>query len=423
MSISVEITGISAVTPIGVGIAEFTDGLKNGHTNYTSVTLELENQQFQFPIAQNPDLDIKKCFQQHPSNDELFKKAIRVRNLSKGLQMGVYATLDAWCNADLNTTQVDLSRVAIVACGSNFQAGNQLETMEKYRLKLQSLSASYGINFLDTDIVGTISELMGIKGEGYTLGAASASGNMGVVQGSRLIRTGEYDVVIVVAPMMSLSIYEFVGFTEMGAMAKLKADSNPEYLCRPFDKDHAGFVFGENAACVILESSEHMQKRNAASLAEIKGYGVVLDANRNPNPNLSGEATAMGKALEMAGISGNQVDYVNSHGSSSPLGDQTEAEALQLAGCHSALVNSTKSLIGHGITSAGLVEVVASVIQMNEGFVHESRNLESAVKSDINWAKSLNDQQQLSWCISNSYGFGGINTSLVLKNKINESRN
>jgi len=270
-------------------------------------------------------------------------------------------------------------KVAIVACGNNFQSGNQMGLQEKYRKKLKLLNVNYGMNFLDTDLIGITSELLNTKGEGYTIGAASASGNMGLVQGARLIESGDYDVVIVIAPMMEMSIYEYVGFTEMSAMSTLKEDKKASAICRPFDKDHSGFVFGENAGCIVLESSEHLNKRSAKSWGQIKGAGVVLDGNRNPNPSMEGESAAMNKALRKAGVPSSEIDYVNMHGSSSPLGDRTEVEATQHVGLNNAWANSTKSLIGHGVVAAGLVEAVASTIQLNEGFVHASNNLDDPI--------------------------------------------
>ncbi|XP_020905103.1 uncharacterized protein LOC110243354 [Exaiptasia diaphana] len=290
---------------------------------------------------------------------------------------------------------------------------------EKYRNKLKHLNINYGLNFLDTDLIGITSELLNTKGEGYTIGAASASGNMGLVQGARLIESGDYDVVIVIAPMMEMSIYEYVGFTEMSAMSTLKEDKNVSAICRPFDKDHSGFVFGENAGCIVLESSEHLGKRNAKSWGQIKGTGVVLDGNRNPNPSMEGESAAMNKALQKAGISSSEIDYVNMHGSSSPLGDRTEVEAAQNVGLTNAWANSTKSLIGHGVVAAGLVEAVASTIQLNEGFVHASNNLENPIDSEMKWAVKQEECPELKWAITNSYGFGGINTSLVIKKNEN----
>lgn len=416
---TVEIAGMSVVTPIAIGIEAFSEALKRGHSNFSVHEESLEDQTFQFPIGKVEDFDLKTMVKELSLPEEIIKKARRVRNVSRGAAFGVYSALDAWANAQLHESEVDPLKVAIVACGNNFQCGNQREVQEKYRKKLKLLNINYGMNFLDTDLIGITSELLNTKGEGYTIGAASASGNMGLVQGSRLIESGDYDVVIVIAPMMEMSIYEYVGFTEMSAMSTLKEDKEVSEICRPFDKEHSGFVFGENAGCIILESSEHSKKRNGKSWGQIKGTGVVLDGNRNPNPSMEGESAAMNKALQKAGIASSEIDYVNMHGSSSPLGDRTEIEAAQSVGLKNAWANSTKSLIGHGVVAAGLVEAVASTIQLNEGFVHASNNLDDPIDSNMKWAVKQEECPELKWAITNSYGFGGINTSLVIKKNEN----
>lgn len=415
MKINVEITGMSAVTPIGIGVTAFSDALKKGSSNFSLLDIELENQTFQFPIAKVDDFEFKDLVKELQLPEDIIIKAMRLRNISRSASFGIYSALDAWTQSNLSKSEIDCSKVAIVVCGNNFQRGYQMEIQEKYRQKLKHLNASYGLNFLDTDLVGTISDLLDVRGEGYTIGAASASGNMGLIQGTRLIENGDYDVVVVVAPMMELSIYEYIGFTEMGAMASLNETIDVADLCRPFDKKNAGFVFGENAACLILESEEHSKKRNANSLGQIKGNGIVLDANRNPDPSADGEAKAMQKALDKAGIKPSDISYINLHGSASSLGDKTELEALLKVGFENVLANSTKSLIGHGIVAAGLVEAVASIIQLNEGFVHKSNNLSEPISEDIQLPLEKKENVELDWCITNSYGFGGINTSVVIK--------
>jgi len=415
MKKSVEITGMSAVTPIGIGVTAFSEALKKGLSNFSVFDIELEEQCFQYPIAIAEGFDFKKLVNELPLPKAIIEQASRLRNMSKGVAFGVYSVLDAWANAQLSTVDFDPYNVAIVACGNNFQRGNQTKIQEKYRNKLKHLDVNYGLNFLDTDIIGIVSDLLNTKGEGYTIGAASASGNMGLIQGTRLIESGDYDIVIVVAPMMEMSIYEYVGFTEMSAMSSLKENVEVEKLCRPFDTEHSGFVFGENAGCIILESSEHQENRSIPSWGQIKGTGVVLDSNRNPNPSAQGEAEAMNKAILKAGITAADISYANLHGSASPLGDKIEVEAALSVGLEKAWANSTKSLIGHGIVAAGLVEAIACVIQLKEGFVHESKNLTNPITSDLKLARKKENCPDLKWALTNSYGFGGINTSIVIK--------
>ncbi|WP_281988837.1 beta-ketoacyl synthase N-terminal-like domain-containing protein [Aquimarina aggregata] len=410
----VEISGIGVVSPIGIGVDYFTLGLKNGMTNFSEISFEQNEQIFSYPIAVTNNFEFKKDIEHLSLDADIIAKAKRVRHISKSASYGLYSVLEAWTDSGLSEADVDPSKIAIVSCGSNTQQTTLVETQEKYAKKLQYLNPNYGLNFFDSDIVGIASELLGIQGEGYSLGAASASGNMGIIQGCRLIRSGEYDVVVVVAPLMDISRYEYQGFTSIGAMCKTKGKEIIEDLYRPFDAKHDGFVYGQMSGCIILESESHLRKRKKKKLAAISGYGVNLDGNRNPNPSQEGEYNAMQKAINDAGITPVDIDYINAHGSGSVIGDKTEVEALRQVGLSGKKVNSTKSLIGHGLSAAGLIETIATVIQLEEQFLHISNNLSNPISDDMDWLIKT-EETAINYAINNSFGFGGVNTSIVIK--------
>jgi malonyl-ACP decarboxylase len=412
---TVHITGMSVLTPIGKGIRDFAEGLKQGRSGFQEWTMTHADQQYKFPIGKMDGFELKEELSKLNIPDPLLLQVKKLRNLSTTASTGIYCALDSWNNANLFNATIDPTRVAIVVCGSNIQQQHLYTLQEKHRGKLQHINVNYGINFMDSDVVGVISELLNIRGEGYSLGAASASGNMGLIQGTRLIRNGLYDAVLVVAPMTELSVYEYAGFTEMGAMARLKEGTPVSNICRPFDEQHAGFVFGQNAGCILLESATHVNKRNVPSVGTIAGVGVSLDANRNPNPSSEGETRAMQQAMNDANTKPEQITYVNTHGTASMIGDKTEVKALLDAGLYGVMANSTKSLIGHGLTAAGLVETIACFIQMNEDFLHASANLSNPISSEIKWITGQTSSLTFDCCLNNSYGFGGINTSIILK--------
>lgn len=412
------VSGVGVVSPIGVGIAQFKEALKAGKSNFSLVALEHLGNTYTYPGALADSFDYKKTIDQLEAPETVKRQAKRLRNISMGAGQGVCAAIEAWQKAGLFDALPNPDKAAIVAGGSNTQQASLVQIQERYREKLKFLNPTYGFNFLDTDIIGALSQLLNIKGEGQSIGGASASGNMALIQASRLIESGAYDVVLALAPSMEPSIYEYQGFTALGAMAVLTADKKIESLCNPFDKSHCGFVYGQNAGAIVLESAGHAQKRKASILAEMLSYGCSMDANRNPNPSAEGEAKAMQKALNKAEIGVDQIDYINTHGTASVIGDQTEVEAILAIGGKGVKVNATKGLIGHGISSAGLVEAITCIIQMNERFLHPNPHLINPISEQLDWVQETLLEVNLEYCMTNSFGFGGLNTSIVLKNLI-----
>ncbi len=412
---NVTVTGLGAITPIGIGIAKFTEALKNGDTHFSKILFEKEGVDYTFPIGNTVGFDFREAVSRLPLEQEVMDRVLRMRNLSKSASYGMYCALEAWCDAQLQDAVSDRSRVAIVSSGSNIQQADLYENYEKYAHKLRFLRPNYALNFFDTDIVGALSEVLGIRGEGHAIAAASASGNMGIIQGCRLINSGEYDTVIVVAPLMDLSLFEYQGFTAMGAMAGADETTDVSKLYRPFDRAHAGFVYGQSAACLVLESASHPVQRKQQGYGSILGYGISMDANRNPNPSMQGELEAMKKALDHSQLRADQVDYINTHGTGSVIGDKTEVEAIIAMDMPRVKVNSTKSLIGHGLSAAGAIEAVASLLQMKEGFLHRSNNLDNPIHEQVQWLRETEYTGDVDHTLSNSFGFGGINTSLVIK--------
>lgn len=408
------ITGLGVITPIGTGAEQFSDALKKGASCFSVMEFNRDETIFRFPAGKTAPFSLKEAVSSLALKPAQILAAKRLRNVSDSTAYGVYTALSAWADADFPDT-LDTHRVAIISAGTNTQQATSEALRQEYAHKLHHLNPNYGLNFFDSDIIGILSEILGIRGEGHTVGAASASGNMAIIQAVRLLNSGDYDVVMVVAPLMDLSVYEFQGFTSLGAMARLEPDMDPATLCRPFDKGHNGFVYGQSAACLIIESAAHAQQRNKQGYGSIAGYGTHLDANRNPNPSAEGETLAMTRAITMAGITPAAVDYVNTHGTSSAIGDHTEITAMENAGLTGVKANSTKSLIGHALSAAGVVEAVATLLQMKGNFLHPNNNLVTPVSAQINWIQSRTEETPLNICLSNGFGFGGINTSIIFK--------
>ncbi|MGI6668758.1 MAG: beta-ketoacyl synthase N-terminal-like domain-containing protein [Acetivibrionales bacterium] len=414
------VTGMGVVCSIGKNVKDFSASLKNGTSGIVKME-QLKGLPFGDVIgAPVRDFTLQKSLEGLrflPEN--IISSAFRCAGRSPfTVQVSVSVALEAWEQSGLHRGGVDPERIGIIAAGHNISQRYHYEAYLKYGRELEYLNPRYPLHYMDTDHVGTISEILGIKGEGFTVGDASATGNAGILKGCQMIQIDSADVCMVVAPPADLSPLEVQGFYNMGAMGGRRFSDAPEKACRPFDRDHEGFIYGQGAGCLILESMESMQKRGGTALAEIQGASLVLDANRLSNPSVDGEARAMVKALNSAEIGPSDINYINAHGSSSPLGDEVELKAIKRVfekELSNIWINSTKGLIGHCLYSAAVIEAIAVIIQMQEGFVHGNINLENPVDNDFLFVKSKYENASIEYALSNSFGFGGINTSIVLK--------
>ncbi|NEQ41943.1 MAG: polyketide beta-ketoacyl:ACP synthase, partial [Okeania sp. SIO3I5] len=287
-------------------------------------------------------------------------------------------------------------------------------TWQRYQSRPELIRPTYVLRVWDTDILGLLSQCFQIQGEGYSVGGASASGAVAIIHAARQIVTGVTDISIVVGSLFDICAYECQGLMNLGAMGSDRFGDSPELACRPFDHDHDGFIYGEGCGVLVLERADSAQARGVVSQGKLLGWGLNLDGNRSPEPSQSGEERAMQAALAMADLKPEQIDYVNTHGTSSPLGDRTEIAALKSAGLNHCLVNATKSLTGHCLTAAGVVEAIATLLQMNSSFCHPTKNLVNPIDDTLNWVKETAVKAEIKYAISNSFAFGGINTALLL---------
>lgn len=341
-------------------------------------------------------------------------RALRIgRRAPLALQTAIAAALEAWVGAGLNDADVAPERVSILIAGSNLAQEYVFKAHAEYGQDPTFISPRFALEFLDTNHLGAISELLNATGDGCSVGGASASGAVALVRASQLLRLGSCDICVVVAPMLELSILELHALANSGALCRKFADA-PAAACRPFDQQHCGFVYGEASGCMVLERGELSERRTYGYL---RGGSVRLDATASTKPSARGEARAMRSALEDACLDVRDIDYVNAHGTSSPLGDKTEVEAFKNAlGAHVAQVdiNSTKGLLGHCLTSAGLVEAIATTLQMQHGFVHANLNLNDPIDDECGFVRGAAKERRMRYAISNSFGFGGINASVVI---------
>jgi malonyl-ACP decarboxylase len=273
------------------------------------------------------------------------------------------------------------------------------------------------MQFMDTYQLGVLSELFNIQGEGFTVGAASASGNLALIEGTRLIKNGDTDICIVMGTLADLSPAEIQGFINLGAMGGKTLTENPEKACCPFDAAHEGFIYGQSAACIILESRESANKRGVKSLAQIKGFANKLQGSHLTDPSEEAEFNVMKRAVEMGDCELSDVEYINTHGTSSPIGDITEIAAIKSlfkADVKNIWLNSTKSISGHCLWSAGVVEAISTVIQIQNSFVHPNLNLENPIDTECRFVGTEAAHANIRLALSNSFAFSGIHSSILI---------
>lgn len=344
--------------------------------------------------------------------------AAKLRTASWSAQVAVATLHEAWHDAGLD--DVDPERIGLIVGGSNFQQRELVQNQRKYQDSVEFLRPTHAMSFMDTDLCGLCSETFGIRGLAFTVGGASASGQLAAIQAAEAVRSGQVDVCIALGALMDLSFFECQAFRSLGAMGSDRFADRPELACRPFDRDRDGFIFGEACGAIVLRRAGQGKSAPGSPgatppYAELKGWAMAWDGNRNPNPSLEGETTVIRRALAMAGLSADAIDYVNPHGTASLVGDETELTALRACGLDHAWINATKSLVGHGLSAAGMVELIAIMLQMRAGRLHPSRNLEHPIDAGFRWVGASAVDHTVERALNMSMGFGGINTAVCLQ--------
>ena len=404
----VVVTGLGAITPIGNDVASFWQGLKDKKVGIAPITY-FDTTDYKAKLAgEVKDFDPKKYMDP--------KAARRMEPFS---QYAVAAAGEAIAQAGLDMEKEDPFRV-----GTSIGSGiGSLQAMEREHKKMLEKGPNR-VNpllvpmMISNMAVGNVAMQYGLKGKSINVVTACATGTNSIGEAFRSIQYGEADVMVAGGTESAITPLGMAGFA---ALTALSTNDDPETASRPFDKDRDGFVMGEGAGIVVLESLEHAQKRGAKILAEVVGYGGSNDAFHitSPAEDGSGAAYAMEMALKDAGIAPEKIDYINAHGTSTHHNDLFETMAVKKAlGDHAykGKINSTKSMIGHLLGAAGGVEFIACVKSIEDGFVHATAGLKEAGEGcDLDYTMGEGVPMDIHYALTNSLGFGGVNASLVIK--------
>lgn len=329
------------------------------------------------------------------------------------------AALQAADDAGLRDAGHDPGRVGHVLGGHNLNAGYGLRNARTFLLgDPEFVDPLYGFLGLDTDVLAVISALLDVRGPALSAGAACASGNVALLAALQLLRSGACDAVLVTGAAMEVDPLWLQAWVILDAVCHRDFQDEPHRASRPFDRRRQGFVPSMGAGAVVLETLASAERRGQAVHAELLGAASTSAATRSTRPGLDAQVRVMSLALADAGLAPDDVDTVNAHATSTPLGDAVEVAAIkELLGARAAAVpvNATKSMVGHCLTAAGIVELVAVVQQLATQTLHPTTNLdEPDPELDLDFVPGQARPHAMDVALSNAFGFGGLNASVVV---------
>lgn len=408
----VVVTGFGAITPIGNNAKEYWESLKIGASGAAPITL-FDSTNFKTKFAS----EVKNF---DPLNYFDKKEA---KKMDRNSQFGQIAAREAIAHGRLVEDNVDKHRVGVIW-------GSGIGGLETFEQEVLGFAESKGIPRFNpffipkmiADITpGNISIEYGFHGPNYTTVSACASSANALIDAKMLINLGKADVIVCGGSEAAVTASGMGGFNAMHALSTRNDD--PKTASRPFDKDRDGFVLGEGAGCVILEEYEHAKKRGATIYAELAGGGMSADAHHMtaPHPEGLGAYLVMKNCLEDAGVTADEVDHINMHGTSTPLGDIAESNAIaKLFGEHAfnIQINSTKSMTGHLLGAAGVIEAIAALHAIIHGIVPPTINHftdDDKIDPRLNFTFNTAVEKEVNIAMSNTFGFGGHNACVLFK--------
>ena len=402
----VVVTGLGILSPIGNTVEDAWLSCIEGKSGITTVDIGLEN---------NP-VTIGGRLKNFDSNEFLDSK--EVRRIDPFIQYGIIAANQSIENSGILESNLDLTKV-----GVNFGAGiGGIDTIEKNKTLLEDRGyKKVSPFFVPGSIVNMISGLVSIKhgfmGPNTSVVTACSTGNHCIGTAARSISCGEADVMVAGGAEMASTPLSIAGFISARA---LSTNTDPQAASRPWDRDRDGFVLSDGAGSLVLEEYDHAKSRGAIIHAEIIGFGTSSDAYHMTAPPEDGRgaALAMTNAIDDAEINISEVDYINAHGTSTPLGDIAETIALKsVFGNSVPQISSTKSMTGHTLGAAGAIESIFCIKAIKEGIIPPTINLDNPDPlCDLNYTPLVSNEKKVSVAMNNSFGFGGTNSTLVFKN-------
>lgn len=405
----VVVTGLGVVSPLGNDLASTWEGILHGRSGIGPVT-HFDASLYTTRIAgEIRDFDVTR-----------WVSAKDAKKMDAFIHYGVAAALMAMADAGLEVTEANAERIgALIGSGIGGLLGIEEQTIRYHEGGPRKISPFYVPSTIINMLPGQVSMLTGIKGPNFSAVSACATSNHSIGMAMRMIQYGDADVMVAGGAERGSSPTSMGGFCAMKAMSTRNDD--PVHASRPWDADRDGFVLSDGAGILVLEDYEHAKARGARIYCELAGFGASADAFHMTAPSEDGDGPArcMQMAMRDAGVDAAQVDYINAHGTSTPLGDVAETRAIKRAlGDHAmrTMVSSTKSMTGHLLGAAGGLEAVISVKALEGGVVPPTINLDRPGEGcDLDYVPHTARQAPLKVVMSNGFGFGGTNGTLVFR--------
>lgn len=405
----VVITGMGVTSPVGTGVEKFWNNIQNGYNGIGPIT--------QFDTT---DYDVHFGGEVTDINLENYFSRKEMRKLDRFTQFALIASDEAIKNANFDLEKLDTERTGVIIASGI----GGLHTLEKERMVLHKKGpkrvSPFFIPKLISDIAaGHVSIKYGFKGINYSVASACASSNHSIALALRHIRYGDADVVVTGGAEATISPLGVSGFTQMKALSTRNDDYKT--ASRPFDKMRDGFVIAEGSGILVLEEYEHAKKRNAKIYGEIVGAGMTADAFHITAPSDDGDGAirSMKMALNDGNLKPDDISYINAHGTSTPFNDKIETKAIKSVFDENAkniAISSTKSMTGHMLGATGSVEAIASIKAIENDIIPPTINLINPdPECDLNYTPNVKISKQVNAVLSNTFGFGGHNSTLVFK--------
>lgn len=403
----VVVTGLGAISPVGIGVSESWKNLVAGKSGISRIT-KFDPSEFSSQVAGEV-----KGF-----NAADFIPAKDARRMDTFIQYGLAAGVEAFKDSGLEVTEKNAERIG-VEIGSGIGGLGLIEsTNDNYDAGgPRKVSPFFIPGTIINMISGNLSIMFGLKGPNVAIVTACTTGTHCIGDAARMIEYGDADVMIAGGAEAAITELSVAGFASARALTSRNDD--PETASRPWDKGRDGFVIGEGAGVLVLEEYEHAKARGAKVYAELSGYGMSADAFHMTAPNMDGPRRSMVNALNNAGVNPTDVQFMNAHGTSTPLGDINETNAIKAtfeAHAKNLVVNSTKSMTGHLLGGAGGLESVFTVLSIHNQISPPTINIfEQDPECDLDYCANTARDMKINYALKNNFGFGGTNGSLVFK--------
>ena len=407
MSRRVVITGMGTVNPLGKNVEEFWENIK---ANKIGISFVDQFDTSDFPVK------VVGAVKDFDPSAYIDKK--EARRMDRFTQFALYASKQALENAGTDLKDLDPFRVGVII-GVGIGGLNMTEAeVTKFNQKPDKVSVFFIPMMIGNMAAGTVAMKTGFKGDNYCTTTACASATHAIGEAFRKIKDGYLDACLCGGSEACISRFSMSGFNNMKALSQA---TEIEKASTPFDANRQGFVLGEGSGMLVLEEYEHAKARGANIIAEIAGYGATGDAYHMTSPSPDGDAAAYGMkyAYEEAGLTADQVNYINAHGTSTGLNDKYETKAIKLAlgeeAARKVAINSTKSMIGHLLGAAGGVEAIVTALSVKNDFVHRTVGYTTPdPECDLDYVTEGNREMTVNAALSNSLGFGGHNATICI---------